>query len=245
MFPYDSALEAAARQQPDTIAQVLALLDEIDATLADGDGLKWFHWLYRRVTQAVAARVADPAGFTNPAWMALLDVRFARYYFQALASSLAGDPAPSCWRVLFDRRGDVDAARVQFALAGVNAHINHDLAMAIVETFQIAGSAPHLGAAQYADFTSLNTTLEALVDTARRELNVRLLGDALPEVSRLEDTLASWSIVAAREAAWTNAELQWDVREIPLVAGRYLDVIDGLATVVGKALMVPAPRVGE
>jgi hypothetical protein len=48
----------------------------------DGDGLKWFNWLYLQVTQAVEARVAS-GGFADPAWLAQLDVQFAHLYFSA------------------------------------------------------------------------------------------------------------------------------------------------------------------
>jgi hypothetical protein len=241
MFPHDDALLSAAECQPQTLDEVVAALTGIDALLPDGDGLKWFNRLYLQVTEAVRERVASPTGFTNPPWMALLDVEFARLYLQAIEFSLTGRPAPGCWQALFARRGNTSIARIQFALAGMNAHINHDLPVALIETLQRTGLAPQTAGIQYGDYCSLNATLEALTGAARTELAVRLPGDALPPVSHLEDTLAAWSLVAAREAAWTNAELLWDTRDVPLISGRYLDVIDGLATVVGKALLVPCP----
>ena len=67
LYVYDTALVAAARPRPQTIADVLAVMHTIDATCVDGDGLKWFNWLYLQVTQAVEARV-NAGGFTNAAW---------------------------------------------------------------------------------------------------------------------------------------------------------------------------------
>jgi hypothetical protein len=120
MFPYDAALLSAVQTTPQSIPDVLQTLQAIGATCADADGLKWFNWLYLEVTQAVEARVA--AGeFTDAAWMAQLDVQFAGLYFSALKSSLAGEATPSCWQVLFDRRNQGAIARIQFALAGINA----------------------------------------------------------------------------------------------------------------------------
>ena len=89
MFPYDPALLAAVQTTPKTIGDVLATLQTIEATCVDGDGLKWFNWLYHQVTQAVATRVAA-GGFSDPAWLAELDVQFARLYFVALQASLSG-----------------------------------------------------------------------------------------------------------------------------------------------------------
>ena len=225
---------------PATIAEVIDALRQIDASLPDNDGLKWFNRLYLTVTEAVAQSAAE-GRFKNTVWMEKLDVRFASYYFSAADAWRSGRPVPGCWRALLDRRSDAAIARVQFALAGVNAHINHDLPLALVETFAATGTAPPTAAVEYADYTSLNATLESLIDEERQQLLVRLSGELLPEVTHLSDTLAAWSLSAAREAAWTNSELLWDVREIPLLSGRYLHVIDGLATVVGKNLLVPVP----
>jgi len=41
-----------------------------------------------------------------------------------------------------NRRNRTDIARIQFALAGINAHINHDVPLAIITTCQITGAAP-------------------------------------------------------------------------------------------------------
>jgi hypothetical protein len=241
MFPYDEALLAAVHAAPRTIDDVVATLAAIEAVLPETDGLLWFNRLYRQVTEAVRERVASPAGFTNPPWIALLDVEFAKLYLQAVECQLGGQPVPGCWRAVLERRGNPAIARIQFALAGMNAHINHDLPVALIETFRLSGATPQSAGIQYDDYSALNTTLESLIDTAKAELHVRLPGDALPPVSHLQESLAAWSVVAAREAAWTNSELLWDVRDIPLLSGRYLDVIDGLATVAGKALLVPVP----
>ena len=229
---------------PATIAEVIEVLRQIDASLADQDGLKWFNHLYLTVTEAVA-QAAAAGRFKNTVWMEKLDVQFAGYYFSAVEAWRSGQPVPGCWRALLDRRNDAAIARVQFALAGVNAHINHDLPLALVETFEATGTAPPTATVEYTDYTSLNATLESLIDEERKQLLVRLSGELLPEVTHLGDTLAAWSLTAAREAAWTNSELLWDVREIPLISGRYLHVIDGLATVVGKNLLVPVPLLPE
>jgi hypothetical protein len=134
MFPYDPTLLAAVQTTPQSITDVLQILHTIDATSIAADGLKWFNWLYLQVTEAVQTRVAA-GGFTDPAWLAQLDVQFAPLYFSALKSSLSGQPTSTCWQVVFNSRNQAAIARIQFALAGINAHINHDLAEAIVATW--------------------------------------------------------------------------------------------------------------
>jgi hypothetical protein len=195
------------------------------------------------VTQAVQARCqlaeTSAGGFSDPAWIAALDVRFAGFYLNAVKSALSGAATPGCWQALFAVRNVPTIARIQFALAGMNAHINHDLPQAVLGMCQARGDAPEHGTEQYNDYTAINTTLDSLVNAAKQTLHVGLLGDALPPVGRLEDTLAAWDVTAAREAAWNNAELLWNLGDLPLVAATFLDTLDGLTTVAGKALLVP------
>jgi len=255
MFPYDEQLLAILEVPPASIADVLATMRAIDALTVNADGLKWFNWLYFQVTQAVETRVSA-GGFADAAFLAELDVQFAQLYFNALKNSLSGAALPDCWQTLFSQRNQTALARIQFALAGINAHINHDLPIAIVATCQIAAvnssqGGPQHGTTQYNDYTTLNTTLDNLIQQAKQTLNVRLPGDALPESSQLENTIAAWSVSAAREAAWNNAELLWHLRaETGLTAAgltaagltaAFLDTLDGLTSVVGKALLVPIP----
>lgn len=242
MFPYDPELEKALATSPQTIAQVLAVMQTLDGLMGEDDGLKWFNWLYMEVTNAVEQRTAQ-GGFEDTRWLSELDVQFARLYFDALALWLAGETAPGCWTVVFDRRRDTSVARIQFALAGINAHINHDLALAIDTTCRLTYTEPSHGSAQYRDYTSVNPTLDSLVATAKQKLMSRLLGDALPPVSHLEDTFAAWNVVAARETAWVNAEVLWKISAAPTLWSRYVDALDGAASLVGKTLLVPAPLV--
>ena len=245
MFPYDPTLLAAVESTPQTIADVVQMLESIQSTCADGDGLKWFNGLYLQVTQAVQARV-QAAKFGDPEWIAELDVRFAGFYFAAVQGALSAAPppdsgTPGCWQALFDVRNQTPIARIQFALAGMNAHINHDLPQAVMDLCQATGIEPQHGTTQYNDFTALNTTLDSLIESAKKTLNVRLLGDALPPVSCLEDTLAAWSVSAAREAAWNNAELLAHLEDAPLISGAFLNTLDGMTTVASKTLLVPVP----
>jgi hypothetical protein len=240
MFDYDRDLLNAVEAAPRSVADVLQTLQTIDGICVDGDGLKWFNRIYLDVTQAVATRVTG-GGFRNPAWLAELDVQFALLYFNALEASLQDATAPGCWRALFSVRSNIRLARIQFALAGVNAHINHDLPEAIVTTCEASATVPQHGTPQYLDYTALDATLDTLIETAKRQLHVRLLGDPLPEASSLEDIIAGWGVSTAREKAWNSSEVLWHLREVPPLAAGFMDSLDGLTTVASKALLVPVP----
>ncbi len=105
----------------------------------------------------------------------------------------------------------------------------------------VLSSLPDLAISHYAEYTDLNTTLDGLIETAKKELDVRLLGDPLPPDSRLEDSIAAWGTAAAREQAWNHSEALWELRHLPAIAEGYLDGLDGLTTFGNKILLVPVP----
>lgn len=190
------------------------------------------------MTRTVQNRV-NAGGFSDPAWLAQLDVQFARLYFGTVSAALTNSPSPGCWAAMFSVRGNTQIARIQFALAGSNAHINHDLCLAIDATCKATNTVPQHGTVQYNDYSSLNPVLDGLIDQAKQTFNVRLPGDPIPAVSHLDDLIAGWNVSAARESAWQNAEHLWDLP--PLLADGLLDTIDGLTAVISKGLLVPLP----
>src|SRR5438874_4764557 len=107
MFSYDAGLLAALRTPVQSVSDVIQTMQTIEDTCLNGDGLKWFNWMYLEVTRAVEQRVI--AGrFTDPAWLVELDLQFARLYFAALESALSGQPTAGCWRILFERRDEAE-----------------------------------------------------------------------------------------------------------------------------------------
>ena len=129
-FAYDSELAALVAKDVTSITGVIEVLRAIDAVL-DGtkDGLKSVHSLYLEVTLAVQKRISS-GGFDTQqgtTFIANLDFVFASFYLAALRSWLTVN-LPVSWRVMFEQRPNTALARIQFALAGVNAHIDRDLA---------------------------------------------------------------------------------------------------------------------
>jgi hypothetical protein len=239
-FSYDNQLAVLVSNDPASINAVIQTLQAIDAVV-DGsrDGLKWFNTLYLQVTLAVKERVAenDFADSQGAAFIANLDFVFANFYLSALRAWLAGGDPPESWRVLFEQRSNAALARIQFALAGVNAHINRDLAVAVSKTCSQAGNKPLHQTAEYQAYTAVNATLDSLIGQATRELMVSLPGDALPGANKVERAVAAWSVSAARESAWVNAEILSAIAGEPLLSQRFVDTLDGTAALAGKALL--------
>jgi Family of unknown function (DUF5995) len=245
MFPYDPDLLAAVQTTPQSVVDVISIMQTIDSHCVNGDGLKWFNLLYLQVTQAIEAQVSangflNPA-FINPTWMATLDLEFAGFYLRAIQTSLSGQPTPGCWQALFNQRNQSELARIQFALAGMNAHINHDLPQAVLTLCRAGQIEPQHGTPQYTDFTAINSTLDGLIHQAEIDMRLRLLGDALPPVSDLDSKIAAFSIGTSREVAWDNAELLWRLSVVPPAFNTFLASLDATTALASEALLIPVP----
>ena len=222
----------------DPIAPVLARMEAIGASLASQDGVACFNALYLAVTQAVDGQVAL-AGFADPAFLSALDVTFAGLYFAALDAVAAGRKPSRAWAPLFDRRGDRRVAPIQFALAGMNAHINHDLPLALIATFEQMGLSPDPNAPPHTDYERVNATLASVEKQVKARYDTGLVGVADHVLGRLDDVVATWSVEQARNAAWQHAEMLWALRAHPQLYADALDALDGICGLAGRGLLAP------
>ena len=214
-----------------TIDDVLAEMRRLDAELAPDDGLKWFNFLYLQVTEAVKNEPA--AGWNDPRWLEQLDVVFARLYFDAI-----GRPTRA-WRPLLDSRSRQDVARIQFALAGMNAHINHDLALAVVRLSEERGELPGRGSPQHRDFERVNAVLEVVEERVKAMFLTGKLGEVDRHFGRVDDVIALWKVGKARETAWANAEILWELRRVPFAADNFVTSVGKLVALSSKGLLAP------
>src|SRR5438132_10702035 len=160
MSNHQALVQTISASTPATIGEVIAMMQSIDKVLTDDDGLKWFNLLYLMVTTEVESR-PPLGGWADPHALEYLDVVFANLYFQAIID-WKKDAAPRAWQVLFEARYKPGVARIQFALCGMNAHINHDLPLALVQTDEDLNLTPATHTPQHQDFDSVNTLLDQL-----------------------------------------------------------------------------------
>lgn len=222
-----------------TIDDVIAVMRELDSLLPDGDGLKWFNLLYLKVTEAVRDN-PTAGGWEDPQWLERLDVVFAGLYFNAVAAWQRNpEESARAWRPLLDCRDRNDVARIQFALAGMNAHINHDLAIAVVQTGEEQGITPRRGTPQHRDFERVNTLLEIVEGEAKQFLVTGIIGELDQNLGRVDDLIAIWKIEKARDTAWTNAEILWQLQPLPSLKDKFLLNLGRLVGLSSKGLLVP------
>lgn len=205
--PQDQTLYAIVSDgRPSTIDEVIATMRRIDAVLPDSDGLKWFNRLYLMVTEQVDLN--PPGGaWKDPHWLLTLDVLFAGLYLDAVGGYLSGDSTvPTAWRALMDERHRTGINRIQFALAGMNAHINRDLAMALLKADAQSNIVPSADGAQRADYDAVNQLLSTMMPSALNMLATDTLGVLAQDTGMAGRLLAFWDICKARDLAWQLAD---------------------------------------
>src|SRR6516162_1681230 len=218
-----------------SIAVAIARMEAIDAATPASDGLACFNRMYLAVTKAVGADV-DEGFFADPKFMATLDVTFANLYFAAADAVSDLATVPLAWRPLIERRDAPGIEPIQFALAGMNAHINHDLPQAVVTACTDLGTAPDAGT-HFADFQKVDQLLDASEQSIRQsfETSPELAVDR--HLQAVDNLVSSWTINSARDLAWQNALVLWALRPDEAVSGLFLDGLAATTALAGRLLL--------
>lgn len=217
------------------VDRLLAQMRALDGMLPPGDGVAVFNRVYLSVTEELRCRIAAGV-FGASGNAAQLAVRFADRYLAAVADDddTAGQEAPACWRPLLRRRRHSGIHPLQFALSGINAHVGHDLALAVVDTCQSLGIGPP---ALEGDFDRVGELLTTLEERIREEL---MPGpDLLDVADPLTHVAASWSLERARDAAWAASRVLWAMRGLPEVYEECAEQLDAGTGLVGRFLLIP------
>ncbi|MCC3768674.1 DUF5995 family protein [Streptomyces sp. UNOC14_S4] len=224
---------AGVRATPTGIEGVVARMRSLARTLPPRDGVAVFNRVYLTVTEEIGRRAAAGA-FADRATATELDVRFAARYLTAVDGAAAGRRAPACWRPLLQLRGHPGIRPLQFALAGINAHIGHDLPLALAETCRALALEPH---ALEGDFDRVGELLVTLEERVREELAPG--PDLLDVADPLVHLVGAWSLEAARAAAWASFRGLWAVRDLPDVAADLTERLDSGVGLVSRCLLTP------
>jgi uncharacterized protein DUF5995 len=233
-----SVLSPILSQTPaSTIDDVLATMQKIDAALPQADGISCFNKLYLEVTKSVIA--AEQNGrFTDVPFLSALDVAFGNLYFAALRQQDGGLAPPRAWAPLFPARSRADIAPIQFALAGMNAHINRDLPVGLVDTFASLEIEMVRPSPQASDYDKVNDVLAATESEVASEYFTPLMKKLDRDFDGLDNVVANWSVREARAAAWVNGATLWSLRGSPALSQGYLDTLDGIVGFAGRGLLV-------
>lgn len=237
-----SAVAELLATTPEDVPAVVDRLRRLQPLLESGprgpeDGLACFNFLYEKITSEVLEQLGDQDLFRDPEFVARLDVEFARRYLTAVRTQATGGTPPRAWKVLFERRERPGIGPMEFAICGVNAHVNYDLAPAVVRTCTVLGRS-ELGSAEHHDYQAINAVFalhmgrlrDHFQDWLGREIDGTFLDSLL-------DGAGSLTVVVARDAAWRRAEHLWGLRSLPSEYERECESIDWRAAMMGRGVL--------
>lgn len=237
MGAHEGSPPAAGGAGAGTIEEVIARMSAIEASPPANDGVVYFNRLYLAVTKAVQARVRAMT-FEDEAFLARLDVVFANRYFDALAGWEAGSACPEPWRLLFAAHEHRWRRPLQFALCGMNAHINYDLQQALAATLIERDLVPAPDSAQHRDYTLVNSVLAEVEPEVKHWFLDTLVEDVDRATDDEADRFVMWSIADARALAWDHGCELWKLREHPVRRRAYLEEIALVVDVAGRELLL-------
>ncbi|MEB3223150.1 MAG: DUF5995 family protein [Candidatus Sericytochromatia bacterium] len=204
--PKPPAFLALREPPPATLEAAIGQLGALSRRLAaQGDRRAIFPAIYEMQVRAMAADLAVPGRYADPAWMTRMALDFAQRYFDAFDAYEQGDRAavPEAWLRAFDHARQARGPVTNELMLSMNAHINHDLALSVAAT---GGEPSHRK-----DFERFNACLKANVDgvQALLEGHLRPRGSIAGTLDKLAGPLDEWlagrMIAAWRATAWRHA----------------------------------------
>jgi hypothetical protein len=165
---------------------------------------------YQLMTRNVLAAI-DQGEFQDGEWVRAFLYRFADYYFVALAA-YDRDPAsaPRVWQQAHGTALDPRSLPIENLLLGVNAHINYDLVLTLVD--QLRPEWDELTddgkATRYADHCYINEVLARTIDSVQDQVLEPVMPglDLIDKLlGPLDELLVSRLITQWRETVWHYA----------------------------------------
>jgi hypothetical protein len=220
-----------------SVDAAISRMQQIEGALPSDDGVACFNRMYLEVTQQVNERIGQ-GFFSDPAFMQHLDVVFANIYFAAV-DALVEQPTdlPAAWQPLLLARSDTAIFPIQFALAGMNAHINHDLPIAVVQTCTDLGTAPDQGT-HHDDYQKVDSLLDAAEQSIRQSFESSVVLQADRHAQAVLDLIGNWSITSARDVAWDTAVALWRCRDVATVEDLLMNGIARTVAMASRFLLI-------
>lgn len=226
-------------QSPSSLAQMQTYLDQWEP-LSDRRAI--FLSCYSRMTRNMLASL-DKGIFHDPHWVECLLERFADYYFVAV-KAFETDPqaAPTVWQQTFSAASDPRTKVVQHLMLGVNAHINYDLVLALIDMLDPEWHAfpESQRLKRYADHCQINRIIANTVDEVQDEVLERY-SPAMDLVDRafgrLDELIIARLLSGWREQVWKQV-MRWV--DISSVEGRdnFLQQVESASVQRGQMIQL-------
>lgn len=120
----------------------------------------------------------------------------------------------------------------------MNAHINHDLALAVIGTAAQHGLQPFGNSAFQRDFFRVNEVLRSVQGKIKAWFEVGLAGEVDRALGDVDDAVSMWRIDGARRTAWDVAAIMWRLREHPQLSADYEGALARIVNLAGRAVLI-------
>ncbi|HUO40151.1 MAG TPA: DUF5995 family protein [Mycobacterium sp.] len=221
---------------PTTVAEVLTRMQDIASEVPPSDGAAVFNGMYLKVTEMMQDRLTTGGVFRNAAFITDLDVRFADYWFNAYD---AATDKPTAWAPLFAARANTDILPIQFALAGMNTHIEHDLPLAVIATCTARGCTPD-SPDVHQDYNAVNEVLASVEADIRRSFLTQVEKSVDNRFEPVTHIICSWDIAKARDVAWLTANTLWHLRSLSPLFDAFAETLSSTVGMGSRLLLTPA-----
>jgi len=192
-------------------AVVTQMQEIVECWRAEADQRSVFLGCYEMMTRNMLDALGRSEFRDNP-WVDRLLHRFADYYFEALRIyERAPHAVPLVWRLAHDAARDPEASALQRLLLGVNAHINYDLVLTLVELLDPTWAAlpDEARCTCRADYDAVNEIIARTIDAVQDTV----LEPAMPELDSVDnllgpvdELLTSRLVTHWRDRVWEHAE---------------------------------------
>ncbi|WP_030442137.1 DUF5995 family protein [Actinoplanes subtropicus] len=229
--------------RPAGIADVIEKLDAVQVILDElppspaANRVAAFNSLYNRITRRVDDALRSGDQVNQPDFLELLDVQFARRYFAALELWNQDDEdTPDVWEVLFKRGRDLEMSKLTAAMLGVNAHVNHDLALALIGTWADLGAPTD--DLIHPDYLLVNQIFYEEIPPLRRGFSTRWQLEIDDFVGQLDDWSQRMLVTVTRAHAWDQGLRLWALRDDPEDLEQARRAMDRAASLVAEFAIV-------
>jgi len=200
------------------LAVVSRMATQIQHWEAEGDQRAVFLSCYLLMTRNIISAI-DHQEFHDSAWVSRLMERFAEYYFVALEEyEREPSSAPAVWHSAHDISRAPHTLALQKLMAGVNAHINYDLVLSMVDL--LGPEWDDLEAdqrnARYNDHCHVNAVIGRTIDAVQDQvldpvMPIMVLIDEL--LGPVDEILVSHLITHWRETVWRDTMQLLEINE--------------------------------
>lgn len=194
----------------DQVVQSLTRLEDFFRKTMDSRGL--FVVAYVETTTSLKQRIqhqrqGEGQFFNDPDWIEQILLAFSNLYRQALFGSIQNLTIPAAWQIAFSKASDRGTLSIQHFMLGINAHVVHDLPLALYQANIGLGEERE---AKHKDYNKVNDILRNATNSIQRKISNYHRAKGLGVLDQLFFGLDEWItdffFRSERENSWYKAE---------------------------------------